>query len=524
MLLLTRLVEKFPMASRRLRGFKRWMKSQLIDCSDALYLVVTDDVEVKCPLFSVSVKALCDLHEGDVVATIPKDSCLTNKTSSACHLIADAGLDGFLALAVAIMYEISLGPASRWFGYLQIMPHNEPIPLLWSVEEIDSLLAGTELHKVVKEDKLLVYEDWKECIQPLLDSSSLELDPEFFGVEQYLAAKSLISSRSFEIDDYHGSGMVPLADLFNHKTDGEHVHFTLPSAQSGSDSDDPDAENDNNEDEKVEVSELVNPKENSDTTSSSDNDTEVSSSPGNESSVLEMIIVKDVKLGDEVFNTYGSLGNAALLHRYGFTEPDNPYDIVNIDLELVLNWCSSMFTNRHSRTRLSLWRKLNYSGCVSQNLEYFEVSFHGEPELELLILLYIMLLPEEEYNKLDLMEFTADDFHKFISVNTMGSRKLGSGSESELRISLLNAGVREALVNVANIRESFYGSRSLQKDLEVLKKCSSVLERKLYHSLVLRVSERNILGKLRGYALTGTRSLTATKGASSRKRRRVKHQ
>lgn len=65
----------------------------------------------------------------------------------------------------------------------------------------------------MKEDKVLIYEDWKENILPLLGSESFNLNPIFFGVEQYFAAKSLIYSRSFEIDDYHGFGMVPLADL-----------------------------------------------------------------------------------------------------------------------------------------------------------------------------------------------------------------------------------------------------------------------------------------------------------------------
>nr|GEW38623.1 protein root hair defective 3 [Tanacetum cinerariifolium] len=31
--------------------------------------------------------------------------------------------------------------------------------------------------------------------------------------------------------------------------------------------------------------------------------------------ILEMVMVRDVKAGAEVFNTYGSMGNAALLHR-----------------------------------------------------------------------------------------------------------------------------------------------------------------------------------------------------------------
>jgi SET domain-containing protein 6 len=65
----------------------------------------------------------------------------------------------------------------------------------------------------VKEDKGIIYEDWKDSILPLLDSPPFNLDQKCFGIEQYFAAKSLIASRSFEVDEYHGSGMVPLADL-----------------------------------------------------------------------------------------------------------------------------------------------------------------------------------------------------------------------------------------------------------------------------------------------------------------------
>lgn len=68
--------------------------------------------------------------------------------------------------------------------------------------------------QIIKEDKALVYQDWKECIKPLLTSATpVEINPDFFTVDEYLDAKSLIASRSFEIDEYHGSGMVPLADL-----------------------------------------------------------------------------------------------------------------------------------------------------------------------------------------------------------------------------------------------------------------------------------------------------------------------
>lgn len=65
----------------------------------------------------------------------------------------------------------------------------------------------------MKEDHGLIHEDWEESIKPLTSSLPTNVDPDSFGIKAYLAAKSLIASRSFQIDDYHGSGMVPLADL-----------------------------------------------------------------------------------------------------------------------------------------------------------------------------------------------------------------------------------------------------------------------------------------------------------------------
>ncbi len=65
----------------------------------------------------------------------------------------------------------------------------------------------------MKQDRQFICEDWKECIEPLILSGELEVDPDDFSLENYFSAKSLLSSRSFRIDSYHGSGMVPLADL-----------------------------------------------------------------------------------------------------------------------------------------------------------------------------------------------------------------------------------------------------------------------------------------------------------------------
>ncbi|KAJ9682109.1 hypothetical protein PVL29_018144 [Vitis rotundifolia] len=49
-------------------------------------------------------------------------------------------------------------------------------PSLSAKAEMDSFLFGIELHKVVKENKALLYDDWKGNIL-------------LFGVEQYFAAE-----------------------------------------------------------------------------------------------------------------------------------------------------------------------------------------------------------------------------------------------------------------------------------------------------------------------------------------------
>lgn len=75
-------------------------------------------------------------------------------------------------------------------------------------------LGPNFIRQAIKEDKTLMYEDWKENILPLVYSAPQSLNPSSFSVKEYFAARSLIASRSFQIDEYHGFGMVPSADLF----------------------------------------------------------------------------------------------------------------------------------------------------------------------------------------------------------------------------------------------------------------------------------------------------------------------
>ena len=47
---------------------------------------------------------------------------------------------------------------------------------------------------------------------------------EVLSFELFKRASSLIASRAFGVDAYHGDAMLPVADIFNH-TGREHVHI-----------------------------------------------------------------------------------------------------------------------------------------------------------------------------------------------------------------------------------------------------------------------------------------------------------
>jgi N-lysine methyltransferase SETD6 len=71
---------------------------------------------------------------------------------------------------------------------------------------METNLRTCNSRQIVKQDREFLSEDWQETIE-------LDVDPADFSLEKYFSAKTLISSRSFEIDSYHGFGMVPLADM-----------------------------------------------------------------------------------------------------------------------------------------------------------------------------------------------------------------------------------------------------------------------------------------------------------------------
>ena len=81
--------------------------------------------------------------------------------------------------------------------------------------------------------------------------------------------------------------------------------------------------------------------------------------------MLQVIAAFDVPQGQEIHNTYGELGNADLVSKYGFALPHNPFDTVQLDKGQLLEAASTLMTQRSFRRRRKFLEQERCNACPS---------------------------------------------------------------------------------------------------------------------------------------------------------------
>ncbi|PWA02683.1 hypothetical protein BB558_001178 [Smittium angustum] len=167
------------------------------------------------------------INEEDILVTIPKSALISSKTSPLTNIFEEESIAGEFALTVAVMFELSSGKNSPFWGYLQSLPYCVDVPLLWTKEE-QNYLIGTDAYMLIVKDKERLKTSFE--VLNLLTKKYPYIfannpgNIEWNSFEEYLRVNSLVTSRSFKVDDFRGDCMVPFADLFNHKSGAEDVH------------------------------------------------------------------------------------------------------------------------------------------------------------------------------------------------------------------------------------------------------------------------------------------------------------
>lgn len=169
-----------------------------------------------CTGLGLGIIALKDIEEGRELCSIPKSACISIRTSGIADVLEQESLGGGLGLIVAVLYEMSLGKASPWYEYLNAIPTREYLPIFWNEQEI-SALEGTELQDSAATDKEAMLEDFESHVAPIPNKYPGRFIGNFVTFHNFMNAASLVASRAFGIDEFHGESMVPLADIFNHK-------------------------------------------------------------------------------------------------------------------------------------------------------------------------------------------------------------------------------------------------------------------------------------------------------------------
>lgn len=226
-----------------------------------------------------------------------------------------------LWLSLVLLTESIQGASSRWHGYLQSFPIS-PVPLasFWldvgGDIDTDSELAyawirGTEVERLILRESVLpkLREFYNSVVASTLQKLGFASNPSV-SFERFRYAYSLVSSRAFHIDAYHGIAMVPIADAFNHIEENQ-VHFESDYHVCSVCGSFDQCEHDDRDEQPSRASNPTISK------SSAEDDT------------CEMVTNSLIHADAEVFNTYDSSApNSKLLVHYGFMLEANSNDMV----------------------------------------------------------------------------------------------------------------------------------------------------------------------------------------------------
>ena len=400
-----------PAATSRRAAFERWMAAQGIWLDPRAAIVdPAESSDAAAPAAgaataaAVGVLATAELCAGETICRIPKAAVLSwRNVFDEAHYAELERVPYPAVTAIALAVERARGAASRWHGYVQFLPDEEPLPLLWSEADL-ALLAGTGTATLVAQQRSSFTADYHRHVRPLFRRHAKRwgLPEAATTLQSFLQAASLVSSRAFDVDAHHGHAMVPLADLFNHRSGAETIHVIGSGSACSCCVEDSDGEeeDDDDDDESAEEGAEDDDDDDDEAASNGSSDAEAAGSSGEVGApadagdapaaarghrrqrlasdadgaeigtqsdgglsavtdpfVLEMELVANVAANEEIWNTYGELGNAALLCKYGFAELGNPHDTVTLPASMVHTAARRAVGETQWKARWRYWRQ-----------------------------------------------------------------------------------------------------------------------------------------------------------------------
>lgn len=257
--------------------------------------------------------ALEAFKKDEVLFRIPRRLLLSHKTTAfKTDILRNASKAGWSRIMWAIVLERLSGEPSFWKAYFDIVPGQFNLPISWSEADKD-WLAGTGVLEMIGEPE----EDFRQNFAKIAKKMALAKDLPLERLrELYFYAGSLVSSYSFMEED-GCIVMVPMADMLNHRTGHNNARLFF------------------------------------------------------EKEELQMICIKDVAAGEQLYNTYGDLGNAELLFKYGYMDEPNPFSTLEVHVSDFMEFAEGHQCSLHapSQFKRGVMEKLLDKGSLKDIIE-----------------------------------------------------------------------------------------------------------------------------------------------------------
>ncbi|ETO26066.1 SET domain containing protein [Reticulomyxa filosa] len=165
-----------------------------------------------------AINATDKIQKDEDVMYIPHDCIMTSEVAKASHLgqaITDSGIElksKHSYLAGYLCEEREKGKASHWYPYIDILPRNfETVPIFFGQDKLDMLKGSIAIKKI---------EDRNLSLRAEYDNICAHV-PEFRRIpyKDFVWGRLVVITRIFGlvIDDNKTDGLVPMADMLNHK-------------------------------------------------------------------------------------------------------------------------------------------------------------------------------------------------------------------------------------------------------------------------------------------------------------------
>ncbi|VDB84932.1 unnamed protein product [Peniophora sp. CBMAI 1063] len=433
--------------------------------------------------------ALRDLDKGHTLFTIPRNLTLSLRTSS---LPGRFGLPawkqhglhtGWAGLILCMMWEEAQGADSKWSVYFDSLPNFFDTPMFWTPDELAELEGTAVVDKIGKEQ---AEKDFTDRVLPAIQSR-----PDLFPLQQlsrytvhnYHVMGSRVLSRSFTVEKWGGedpehavaSSAAEAMDVDGGLTEPGHSEIVPRAAEpdagaaSADEGDDSDDEDDPANVAMVPMADMLNARFECE-----------NAKLFYEERDLRMATTQSIKMGEQIWNTYGDPPNSDLLRRYGHVDqvplPDgrlaNPADIVELRADLLL----SSVTSKDLGDRVDWW--LEEGG---DDVFIFDKSA-VLPE-DFVSFARLLLLPQAEWEKV---------------------KRKGKLPKPKMDDAIADVAERSLQRRLAQY------PTTLEEDEALLHSAQSTMHK--FHALVVRMGEKSLL-------LEALRHVQSSKARSPRKRK-----